>query len=246
MTVTAVDLDGRWSGVDGMFGGHVFSTVADAAVSATGRRLATLSLCFVASVKPGAAEVDVTPLHAGRRTTTARIELHQEGRLRVHGVTHHATPTGRELHARTIDVPERPPTSRHDPEGHLTLTFRQRLETVLVTAPTLGGTNGAWVRFRERPSSVGVHSPEGVLSTLLDVSPPGLFSLDPKPWYVPTLSFSAHFGRIDGLDPTEWMYLTHATAWATESLCVDEATVWSSDGALLAQGRQTRSVRWPT
>ena len=245
MTVTAVDLDGRWSGVDGMFGGHVFSTITDAAVAATGRRLATLSLCFLASVKPGAADIGVTPVHVGRRTTTARVELHQEGRLRVHGVTEHATPAGRELHTRSIEVPERPATSRFALEGHLTLTFRQRLETVLVAAPTIDGTNGAWVRFREGPPSVGVHSPEGVLATLLDVSPPGLFSLDPKPWFVPTLSFSAHFGTVDDLDPTAWMYVTHATAWATEDLCVDESTVWTADGRLLAQGRQTRSVRWP-
>jgi acyl-CoA thioesterase len=110
--------------------------------------------------------------------------------------------------------------------------------------PGLTGTTSAWVRFREPPGSVGVNTTEGVLVTLLDVMPPGLFAAEPKPWFVPTLSFSAHFGQIDDLDVGDWMFVTHSTAWATSSLCVDESSVWDQAGQLRAQSRQVRSVRW--
>jgi acyl-CoA thioesterase len=244
--VTVVDLDRRWRGVDGMFGGHVFSTIADAAAEASGHRLAAMTLCFLSRVQPGEVDLEVVPLHAGRRTATCRFELVQAARLCVHGVTEHATPTGGHHHVRHIRTPERPVAPVAMPEGHESLEFRRRFDTLLVADPQLDACGGGWVRFREPPETVGVRTPAGMLATLLDVMPPGLFARDPKPWFVPTLSFTAHFGPIDDVDPLAWMYLTHATAWATDTLCVDESTVWAADGRLLAQGRQTRSVRWPT
>jgi acyl-CoA thioesterase len=125
------------------------------------------------------------------------------------------------------------------------LAFRDRLELLLVDEPSLVGSTGGWVRLREEPSTVGLQSAAGVLALLLDVMPPGLFAVRPRPRFVPTLSFSVHFATDVDPDPTAWMYLTHETAWATDSLCVDESTVWSRTGRLLAQGRQTRAVRWP-
>lgn len=244
MSVVA-DLHPRWGGVDGLFGGHVFSTIADAASAVSEHRLAALTLCFMNGVRPGEVDVSVTPLHTGRRTATCRVELSQAGRPCVHGVTEHATPEGRPHHRRRLEPPARPTRPAANPEGHLSLEFRNRLETVLVSEPTLDGCAGAWVRFREPPAALGVRTPAGVLVTLLDVMPPGMFALDPKPRFVPTLTFTAHFGLVDDLDTTAWMYLTHATAWATDTLCVDESTVWDASGRLLAQGRQTRSVRWP-
>jgi acyl-CoA thioesterase len=243
--MTVVDLDQRWSGVDGMFGGHVFSTIADAAAEASEHRLAAMTLCFMSGVQPGEVDLEVTPLHAGRRTATCRVELAQAARLCVHGLTEHATPAGGRHHVRQVETPARPVAAVAMPEGHQSLEFRQRFDTLLVADPELDGCSGGWVRFRDPPEEVGVRTPQGMLATLLDVMPPGLFTRDPKPWFVPTLSFTAHFGPIDDIDPLAWMYLTHATAWATDTLCVDESTVWMADGRLLAQGRQTRSVRWP-
>jgi acyl-CoA thioesterase len=242
--VTVVDLDERWGGVDGMFGGHVFSTIADAAAEESEHRLAAMTLCFMSGVQPGEVDLQLTSLHAGRRTATCRFELVQADRLCVHGVTEHATPTGGLQHVRQVRPPARPVAPVAMPEGLESLEFRRRFDTLLVADPDLEGCNGAWIRFRDPPHSVGVRTPAGILATLLDVMPPGLFTREPKPRFVPTLSFTAHFGPLDELDPGAWLYLTHATAWATDTLCVDESTVWTAEGRLLAQGRQTRSVRW--
>lgn len=237
-------LDPRWSGVDGIFGGHVFGRLADAAVAAVEHRLAALTVCFVASVKPGAAEIDVDVVHAGTRTATSRFALVQEDRLRAHGLAEHTRPGEPHLWADRRELPPRPAVGTPPADGQLELVFRDRLDLVIVQNSREGRPGGAWVRLREVPTDVSLDSSEAVLVTLLDVMPPALYSRDVKPVFVPTLSFSAHFRTDVVVDPSAWMFVSHATSWASGSTCIDDATVWDSRGHLLAQGRQTRAVRW--
>lgn len=242
--MVATRLDPRWSGVDGIFGGHVFGRLADAAVAAVEHRLAALTVCFVASVKPGDAEVELEVVHAGRRAATSRFVLMQEGRARAHGLAEHSQPAESLLWADRRELPPRPAVGTTPADGQLDLVFRDRLELAIVENSREGVPGGGWVRLREKASDVALDSGEAVLATLLDIMPPALYTRDVKPVFVPTLQFSAHFRTDVEIDPAAWMFVSHTTAWASGTTCIDDATVWDADGYLLAQGRQTRAVRW--
>ncbi|WP_290582056.1 thioesterase family protein [Aeromicrobium sp.] len=241
----ATRLDPRWSGVGGIFGGHVFARLADAAVAVAPHRLAALTVCFVASVQDGPAEVDVDVVHAGQRTATSRFALVQQDRLRAHGVTEHTRPGEPHMWADRRELPPRPAVGTPPADGQLELVFRDRLDLVIVENSREGRPGGAWVRLREAPAEVSVESSEAALVTVLDAMPPALYSREVAPTFVPTLSFSAHFRTDVMVDPTAWMFLSHATTWASGSTCIDDASVWDAGGHLLAHGRQTRAVRWP-
>ncbi|WP_229052082.1 acyl-CoA thioesterase II [Aeromicrobium sp. Leaf350] len=242
--MVATRLDPRWSGVDGIFGGHVFGRVADAAVAAVEHRLAALTVCFVASVKPGDAEIDLDVLHEGRRTATSRFALVQQDRVRAHGLAEHTQPGEPHLWADRHELPPRPAVGTLPADGQLELVFRDRLDLRIVENSQEGRPGGGWVRLNEAPAEVSLDSPEAVLATLLDVMPPALYTREVKPVFVPTLSFTAHFRTDAEVDPSAWMFVSHTTSWATGSTCIDDATVWDADGYLLAHGRQARAVRW--
>lgn len=243
--MAATRLDPRWRGVDGIFGGHVFGRLADAAVSAVEHRLAALTVCFVASVKPGDAEVDLDVVHAGRRTATSRFVLVQQDRARAHGLAEHTQPGEPSLWADRRELPSRHAVGIPPADGQLDLVFRDRLDLRIVENSQEGRPGGAWVRLNEAPREVSLDSTEAVLATLLDVMPPALYTRDVTPVFVPTLAFTAHFRTDVEVDPTAWMFVSHTTSWATGTTCIDDATVWDADGYLLAQGRQARAVRWP-
>jgi acyl-CoA thioesterase len=243
-STASLELSDLWRGVDGIFGGHTFAVITDTVAAAIeGQSIAALMLCFAGSVRAGEASVQTAPVHVGRRTASLRFELMQGERLRAHGVTEHAVAGGELLHAGSLQVPDRA-RGRRLPVYRSELPCLDRLEVVFSDAPNLAGTTGAWVRFVEPPSAVGVNTTEGALVTLLDVMPPGLFAAHPRPLFVPTLSFTAHFGPTHDLAAEDWMFVTHATSWATTGSCVDESAVWDSTGRLRAHSRQVRSVRW--
>ena len=246
MASARVELDPRWGGVDGVFGGHVLATLADAATSGVqAARLASLMVCFVASVKPGAAVVETESLHDGRTAATSRLALIQEDRVRAHAFAEFFRGTGETRWTDQIDVPDRPAAGFEPPDERPGLAFRERFEMVLLERSAPGVTGGAWVRLREDPSEVGLASPEAVLAALLDVMPPALYMEPVRPIFVPTLAFAAHFRTDSRVDPAGWFYLTHRTAWANDQTCIEDAAVHDAEGRLLAQGRQTRTVRWP-
>lgn len=242
--MAATRFDPRWQGVDGVFGGHVFGRLADAAVRAVDHRLAALTVCFVASVRAGDADIDLEVVHDGRQSAISRFALVQEDRTRAHGLAEHTRPGERFLWADRRELPPRPLDGPPPADGQLGLIFRDRIELRIVDHSREGSTGGGWVRLRESPTEVSLESPEAVLATFLDVMPPALYTREIRPIFVPTLAFSAHFRTDTDFDPTAWMYVSHATVWATGSTCIDDATVWDADGHLLAQARQTRAVRW--
>ena len=98
----------------------------------------------------------------------------------------------------------------------------------------------AWVRL-VRPQELGAH---GLAAVFLDVLPPGLFTLDQPPFFVPTIDFTIHFAPRLGDVGTGWHYVTNRTVWATRDYCVDESTLHDRDGHPLAQIRQGRTIKW--
>ncbi|MDA8074686.1 MAG: thioesterase family protein [Actinomycetota bacterium] len=94
----------------------------------------------------------------------------------------------------------------------------------------------AWVRLR-----VPQRYDAAVGAILLDAIAPSLYAIMDAPVPIPTIELSAHF--VPDAPGTAWTLLSERTVWATERLCVDEAHLWSSEGALLAQARQLRRIR---
>lgn len=79
---------------------------------------------------------------------------------------------------------------------------------------------------------------------LADALPPALFALWTVPRPVPTAELTVHF--TDALDaaPAEgWALVRIRTEHAGSGWAIDDSTIWSSSGRLLALARQARAVR---
>lgn len=248
MSVATVSLDSRWSGFDGPFGGYAVGLLIDAAVARSSYRLASISANFVSGMTMAGVTIEVEQLHRGRSTELLRLVLRQGGRARVHAT------------AELVDDPAAPPTPGHsvpwarttttaEPPaegvnlGRVVLPFDDMIELRSPASPALAAEMVSWARFRSEVDDLSLATDEALLAVLLDAPTPGLFGEADPPAFVPSVDYTVHFAPCHEVDLGRWMSLTHTTAWATRSYCADETTVWSDDGRLLAQLRQTRAVR---
>ena len=237
-------LDEGWSGVDGLFGGAVMATAVDIA-RLTGFRPQSVTLAFLSTLRAGDLDAVALRIHEGRSSASLRLELHQDGRLRAHGIASmvrvDAAPTWEYPVTPTDTAPDDAPpyVPRHRP-----LAYLDRLDVRAVGPDSLDDGTGAWVRARAGAAD-GL-SPFARLALYLDVLPPGLFATEPQPAFVPSLELTAHFspraqeaGRADA-----WAWVHHRTIWASDSYCVDESVLHDVAGRLVAMQRQGRQVRW--
>jgi acyl-CoA thioesterase len=234
--------------MDGIFGGFVLGRVVDEASLLAGYRPQALSVQFVAAVHAGEVEMTSEVLHRGRSTASIRIELHQQGRVRAHAIASLVAPTDevttwrRRLDPEPWGDPESMPT--YIP-AHAKLSYGDHLDIRRVLEASMERGAGTWVRMTHAPSHLGLLSPHGVASVFLDALPPGLFALEKRPVFVPTIDFAIHFAPgIDDLGE-DWCYVTNHTVWTSEHFCVDESALYDRSGSVLAQVRQGRAVRWP-
>ncbi len=241
--------DPRWGGHDGLFGGYAVAVLVDAVLTAepAGGRMASVTASFVARTEEADAEVVLERVHDGRATAVVRAALVQAGRPRVHATAELLR--GIEVaprYVRTLDPPPPPLPDRSAESRHDYMAVTGILELRMCAPPELAATTDAWVRRRPGLGDIGLRSDEALVTTMLDLPTPGLFGESPAPTFVPSLDYAVHFApRAAPLADGEWLHLRHATAWATDHHCVDETTIATADGRLLAQLRQTRAVRWP-
>jgi acyl-coenzyme A thioesterase PaaI-like protein len=118
--------------------------------------------------------------------------------------------------------------------------FSQHVDFRFATpALPLGGGDTAelvaWLRLK----SAGCYGP-AALAVLSDAMPPALYAATHEPVPVPTVELSIMFTEAP---PAEgWVLVRIASRTAHRGWCVDDCDVWDTDGALLAQSRQTRRV----
>jgi hypothetical protein len=241
-------VDDGWGGVAGLFGGVVMAAAVDIA-RLTGFRPQSVTLAFVSTLRAGDLDAVALPVHEGRSSASLRLELHQDGRLRAHGIASMVrideSPTWEYSDAAPDTVQDTGPDDappyvpRHRP-----LAYLDRLDVRADGPDSLGDGTGAWVRARAGAAD-GL-SPFARLALYLDVLPPGLFATDPQPAFVPSLELTAHFspraqqaGRADA-----WTRVHHRTLWASDSYCVDESVLQDVAGRPVAMQRQGRHVRW--
>ena len=233
-----VSFEESWGGFGGIHGGYVISTMLHAATSASGRPASTVAAHFHAPVLAGPARVSVNLEASGRSATSASVTLSQEA-LRASAKVLLAEGSASVVYMPTPEVP--------GPEGLAPLAmplamvpFASHIEIRPVGPGPCSGAEEpeltAWVRLR-----VPQRYDAAVGAILLDAIAPSLYAIMDAPVPIPTIELSAHF--VPDAPGTAWTLLSERTVWATERLCVDEAHLWSSEGALLAQARQLRRIR---
>jgi acyl-CoA thioesterase len=247
ITERVTEFHPRWRGKVGIFGGFVLARFADAARVVPEFAPLSLTIQFVSALYPGDAEVTTEVLHRGGQTASVRMEARQGDRLRAHAVAILA-PVGREqVWGRRLDLSEVPAPDRCALyASHIDgLHYADHLEMRTPVPATLESGASAWIRLRIAAEELDLGSPQAVASVFLDALQPGLFAGDPQPVFVPTIDFTAHFSPALAVGADGWHYAINETVWSDGRYCVEESTLCTPDGLIVAQVRQSRAIRWP-
>ncbi|MFD4523577.1 acyl-CoA thioesterase [Streptomyces sp. NPDC058470] len=242
-------MDPLWWSWEGAHGGHVAATVLAAVrdrAAAVGIRPArALTTHFLAPVDARPIALSVAVPSAGRRAATCAFTGHQDGKPVLAGsaLFGQARP-GPSYEGKTApEVPspaDCPPLDL--PAGLAPFAEQVELRPATEDLPLAGGEKAellAWVRFADgRPLDAGA------VVTLTDVLPPALYARWRTPRPVPTAELTVHFtDALDAGAPEGWALVRIRTEQAGSGWAIDDSTVWSVDGRLLAVARQARVVR---
>ncbi len=239
--------DAVWLGVDGIFGGYVVGRVVEAVQVVDGFSPLSVSVQFSGTVRAVESEWQVELLHQGRSTAAVGVELRQDtpkltaiGKLGS-GLTGIVLDTP--IDTGRFEAPQTLPQYRFDVGN---LRYEAFFDQRPIPSPKNNRyeLNEAWIRFDESVHEAPELGPYALCAVFLDVLTPGLFFTSRPPKFVPTIDFSIHFAPGAELDRHAWHYVQQRTVWATKEFCVEESLLFSADGKLLAQGRQTRRVIW--
>jgi acyl-CoA thioesterase len=243
-----LDIDHRWVGYQGLFGGFVVGLLVDVATSASTYRLVSLSANFISSVAHGDLEVTVEHLHVGRSTQVTRLAVRQNDRVCIHASAEFVRESIEGESRREPWVQSHPviaPPAKSINQGRLDLPFDDLFDVRRIDSPRIHEPTSNWVRLRpaiEAPP--GLRSPEALLAVFLDLPTPGLFGEPRPPAFIPTIDYTLHFPPRFRWEVSDWIHIVHSTAWATHNDCADDVKAWDASGNLVALGRQTRGVRW--
>lgn len=252
MTHLAIDrseIDDRWVGYQGLFGGFVAGLLVDAAMSQSTYRMVSMSMNFVSGVAIGDVSIEIQQLHQGRSTQLSRLTLRQDDRACIYGSAEFVQGA-----TEYRDLPPLWTQSEADTElptdwldqGRYTLPFDDLFEVRRTDRPRVSERSATWVRVHpDVGTPPGLQSAEALLAVFLDLPTPGLFGEPDPPAFIPTIDYTLHFPPRAEWQPSGWIRIVHSTAWATHSDCADDVQAWDEAGNLVALARQTRSVRWP-
>ena len=234
-------------------GGYLLALVA----AAMGRAVTqpdplTISASYLAPPRTGPADLHVRVLRAGRRQSTATVELVQDGTPRVHAVATFGRLPDEDPTAWAPDVarPTIPPPDHclgpelvEEAEGEV-INLHRRL--LLRCHPRTGWLRGApsgvaelegWLRFADG------RAPDPVaLLMFSDGMPPSLFEVTGRDvvGHVPTVQLTTHlFARpVDG-----WVQARFRTRVQGGSFLDEDGELWDANGRLVATTRQLALVR---
>jgi acyl-CoA thioesterase len=242
-----VDLDAGWSIGGKPNGGYLLAVLGRAALDAVGRShaLAT-SGHFLRPPSGGPAEIRVEVMKTGRTVSTARAVLWQNDKACLDVlVTAGELPTDAPEHA-GYPQPAMPPPeqcqARQQDDIPVELLDHVDVRLVPETVPFHRAEAGrrdvepvirGWMRFHD-----GADADALALLLAVDVCPPTVFHLGRLGW-APTVELTCLLRRepAPGWLAFEAKATVLAGGWFDE-----EATVWDSTGALVAQSRQLALV----
>ncbi len=195
------------------------------------------------------AQLDVSVIRSGRRTSTVRGSMVQDGKVRLEAVCAlgDLTPVDRSSPLAdqeaaphlAIEPPELPPPdrclNRRDLGQGIDLPLLSRVEVRVdpeQESPRPGGSAEltGWVRFVDgRPVDTLA------LALFADSLPPSIFSLYGAIGWVPTIELTVHVRKrpVEG-----WILSRFTTADLSGDLLVEDGVLWDETGDVVAQCRQ--------
>ena len=236
-----------WQQGRGAFGGLVIANLVralEAAERTEGRSLRSLTAELCGPVLPGPADIAIEALRLGSGVSTLAARLTQGGEVLAHavGVLGRAR-ADRPL--RSFLAPPSPPPWRDVPllpihEGTSAATFARFFEFRNVgPLPFSGGADpvtSGWIR----PRNPGPARDSAYIAALADAYWPALFSIEPSPRPVGTISFTLELaGTCDGLDPDAPLFHRSRAVAERDGYLVEFRELWGEDGRLLALNQQT-------
>jgi acyl-CoA thioesterase len=248
-TVYDVELDAGWSIGGRPNGGYLLAVLARAALDAVGRphALAT-SGHFLRPPTGGPAEIRVEVMKAGRTVSTARAVLWQGDKPCLDVlVTAGELPMDEPEHV-GFPQPQMPPPEqcRERQQDDIVVELLDHVDVRLVpdTVPfAQERVDGAqplirgWMRFHD-----GADADALALLLAVDVCPPTVFHLGRMGW-APTVELTCLLRR----EPAPgWLAFEAKATLLAGGWFDEEATVWDSSGALVAQSRQLALTNKPS
>ncbi len=251
MTSRSVDVElvEGWGFRDKLHGGYLLAQVVGAVLGLTPPEHPhpiAVQAVYAVPPAPGPATVEVTPLRSGRTVSTFRAVLLQDRPLVDVQVTTARLPelaaeaawaAGEEMPA--LADPEDCLGGSRDTHGARRTGLGAHIVTRLDPAwapPPYGPGGRADLR-----GWVSCDYPDAVLGALVlaDAMPPVTFDLGRMGW-MPTLQLQVLLRR---LPPAGWLAARQHGRLLAGGLLDEDCTLWSPDGALVAQARQVVSVR---
>jgi len=244
-----VDLDGSWSIGGSMNGGYLLAAMVNATTTATSLPDAlAVTATFLSPPSSGPAEITVSTVKQGRRSTVAEVALHQGGRDHVRatavlgdldglvgpaldGVTSSVPPL-----EQCLSIRDRPgPGGIDAPEifGH----FDVRLAPDIgwLTGTRKGAVDGGEARIDGWTCFADGSQPDSTsLMLFADAFPPAVLDYCRAGW-VPTLQYSVY---VRARPQTTWLQGSFRTRSMVGGLLEEDGELFDSAGQLVALSRQ--------
>jgi acyl-CoA thioesterase len=241
-------LDRSWWSWAGPHGGLLAAVALHAgrALAGAGRTPRSLSAQFLRTVDDGQVRPETHLVREGGASSTVSSVLRgSDGGVVLSSVLTSGRSRGGGEPYGVVDPPRVPPVEDCTPLALPVelVPYGQHFEhrPAAGSLPFAGGERAelvAWVRLRaDDPLD------SAALTVLVDAMPPALYGVVREPVVVPTVDLTVSYAA--GLDEAPlrgWVLVRIATRTAAAGWCVDDSEVWSPDGALLVQARQTRRV----
>lgn len=246
----AADIDSGWTILGNPNGGYLQTVMARAAVadSAEHPHIVAASTHFLRSPRPGPVELESELLRTGRTTSQLRVRMTQNDQVTGESVFTLGQLSGADVDWSTAGQPD--PGAAFDdcvrftpPREQFPVEILHRAGLYLhpgQTAFTTGEPSGlgrvrAWVELPDGEDFTA----ESILLAA-DILPPAPFDIAPGGW-VPTIELSTYVRALPAPGPVNVLL----TAGVIQDGRVDEsATVWDSNGDLVAQSHQLAGIRF--
>ncbi|MFP5218762.1 MAG: thioesterase family protein [Actinomycetes bacterium] len=257
MTVGAVEvepleLDDTWAYGPGILhGGFLLETVVDAALRhAAHPHPLAVSAHFASRAQTGPAVVEIERVREGRRVTSLRARLQQDGASRVEVLLSAGKLPGPEVEPLRVDAspPALPAPDEcvrsGPPPGHPRNGIVEQLDVRVdpATAGFLRGEPGGGAEVRAWVRATSGREPDPLLLlTVADALPPVTFEIGLRGW-VPTAELTVHLRAVPAAG---WLRCVQRGTVLHGGWIDEECQVWDSAGRLVAQARQLAAYREP-
>jgi acyl-CoA thioesterase len=249
--LTSVTVDRSWWSAQGVHGGHLAGLALGAMRTGLTRDQPARSLTarFLAPAGERPIDFDVAVHRDGAGSSVTSCTALQGNRTVLIGSALFGVSRPGPLH--DGQLPPRVPEPQlcepiELPPALAAFAQHLRLRAATAARPLAAGDRPElvmWLRFEDGRAL----DAESVV-LLTDALPPALYAVWDTPRLVPSADLTVHFGDaldegpVGGGADDGWALVRIRTEHAGSSWAVDDSTVWSADGRLLALARQARRV----